>query len=395
MLFRPLTTFEEALFINFLSDNNGGLRAIQRPMLIESSPLSLPAGIALRPSHLCEPLDPVAIAAELTSNGLTLNTAFSPRQFAGGLANLNYLIQLRDSWAVLRRPPPGPLPPGANDMVREHHILSSLWRALPLAPRSLHLCTDTTLIGVPFQVLEFRSGLALRGATLAPLPQTFETGARLSAMLIEALAKVHAVDLNAVGLGALGRPEGFFRRQVLGWLRRAAEVASGSPPIAAQRIADWLQAYPTPQEGPPVLLHSDFKLDNLLLDPHTLAATTLVDWDMGTRGPAMFDLATLLSYWTEPTDPDCMHRLAQMPTTLPGFMGREEAAHAYARLTGRPLGDMRAWRVLTILKLAVVFLQLHRRHVTGETTDSRYAAFGRLGEDLYSFALDVAHERFF
>lgn len=364
-------------------------------MHIESTGPALPAGVALRPDHLRVPLDIGAVAAEVARSGLVLDRGVPPRQFAGGLANLNYLLRLEGGWAVLRRPPSGPLPPGANDMAREHRILSRLWKALPLAPRSLHLCADPTVIGVPFQILEFREGLTLRGDSLAPLPETAATGAALSAMLIETLAQVHAVRPETVGLGNLGRPDGFFHRQAKGWLGRAVDVAGGRLPDTARQIADWLETCPEPRDEGPVLLHSDFKLDNLLLDPATLRATTLVDWDMGTRGPAMFDLATMLSYWTEPGDPPCMQRLAQMPTARPGFASREAIATAYAGRTGRSIDDIRPWRVLTVLKLAVVFLQLHRRHVTGETADPRYAAFGGLGTDLYAFALNVARGRLF
>lgn len=355
----------------------------------------LPPDIALRPESAQVPLDAGAVAARIAMGGLVMDTSVPPRQFAGGLANLNYLIRLEDGWAVLRRPPSGPLPPGANDMAREHRILSRLWQALPLAPRSLYLCTDPSVIGVRFQIIEFRGGLAIRGDRLNPLPDTPETAAALSSMLVGTLAQVHAVDPASVGLETLGRPDGFFHRQARGWLGRAADVAGGDLPEPARQIADWLEACPEPQSGEPVLLHSDVKLDNLLLDPATLSATTLVDWDMGTRGPAMFDLATTLSYWTEAGDPPSMHQLAQMPTARPGFATREEAAAAYARLTGRSVEDIRPWRVLTVLKLAVVFLQLHRRHVTGETTDPRYAAFGELGTDLYAFALDIARGRLF
>lgn len=355
----------------------------------------IPEDVALRPESVASPLDARAVAAELARHGFEMDCDVEPRQFAGGLANLNYLIRVNGGWAVLRRPPGGPLPPGANDMAREHRILSVLWKALPLAPCSLHLCVDSAVIGAPFQIIEFRHGVAVRGDRLHPLPDASETGAALSSMLVETLATVHAVDPASVGLDTLGHPEGFFGRQVDGWVGRAAEVAGGAPPAAVKEIADWLAAHRGQDDGRPVLLHSDFKLDNLLLDRSTLRATTLVDWDMGTRGPAMFDLATLLSYWAEPGDPDCMHRLAQMPTARPGFMTREEAALAYARATGRPVGNIRPWRVLAIFKLAVVFLQLHRRHATGETSDPRYESFSSLGHDLYAFALDVARGRLF
>lgn len=355
----------------------------------------LPNGIALRPEHLSQPLNTVAVAARLLRDGWHLDTTFSPRQFAGGLANLNYLIRLNDDWAVLRRPPSGPLPPGANDMGREHRILSALWRGLPLAPRSLYLCTDASVIGVPFQILEFRSGITLRGDSVHPLTPSPALGSVLSETLVATLAQIHSVDLEGLGLGTLGRPEGFFERQVNGWLGRAEHVLDGGLPPAARKIAEWLRTCAAPCDDRPVLLHSDFKLDNLMLDPDTFRATTVVDWDMGTRGPAMFDLATMLSYWTQADDPDCMHRLAQMPTALPGFMGREEVVAAYARVTGRDVSDIRSWRVLAILKLAVVFLQLHRRYVVGETTDSRYSSFGQLGNELFDFALAVAQEKLF
>lgn len=355
----------------------------------------MPAGLNLLPVERGTPLDSGRVAVELAGHGIDIDGDFKPRQFAGGLANLNYLLKLESGWAVLRRPPGGPLPPGANDMAREHRILSKLWRALPLAPRSLHLCADTGVIGVPFQILEFRTGQAIRGDELHPLPETAETGGALSAMLIETLARVHEVKPEAVGLETLGRPEGFFARQAEGWIKRAVHVYGGTLPAAAAEVAGGLKNTPQPPEDATVLLHSDFKLDNILLDPATLRPGTIVDWDMGTRGPALFDLATMLSYWTEPGDPDCMHRLAQMPTAKAGFLSRAEAAQAYAQHTGRSIEAIRPYRVLTIFKLAVVFLQLHHRYLTGETTDPRYVGFGSIGEELFALALDVARGRLF
>ena len=356
---------------------------------------ALPEGVALRPDDIATPLDLTRLGPVLAEAGIALRPGHPARQFAGGLANLNYLLAVEGGWAVLRRPPAGPRPPGANDMAREHRILSRLWRVLPLAPRSLLLCEDPGPIGVPFQILEFRPGVVVRGDGLAPLPETAETGRRLSQAMIAALAQIHAVDPAAAGLEGLGRPEGFFGRQVAGWAKRAAAVNDGTPPAAAREVLAWLERCPEPDGGAPVLLHCDFKLDNLLLDPATLIPGTVVDWDMGTRGPALFDLATLLSYWTEADDPDCMHRLAQMPTARPGFATREGAAAAWSAATGRPLDDLRPFRVLATLKLGVVFQQLHALYRQGLTTDPRYVGFGALGADLFDIAREVAHGRLF
>lgn len=356
--------------------------------------LTWPGDALLLPLADAHPMPWGAIRDHLARNGFQLSTDLPPRQFAGGLANLNFLLHVNGQWMVLRRPPFGALPPGANDMRREHRVLAGLWRAVPVAPRSFHLCEDPAIAGAPFQLLEFRSGQAIRGTDLSPLPATPATGRALSAMLVETLASIHSADPVAVGLGDFGRPEGFFRRNAAGWEHRASLVATDGLTTAAREIVAWLKVCPDPGSGEPVLLHNDFKLDNVLVDMASLRPLAVVDWDMASRGDALFDLATLLSYWTEERDPPVMHRLGQMPTAAPGFFTREEAARAYAKATGRPLESIKAYRVLTMLKLGVVFQQLHR--LGGENSNAaRYADFDQLGAELFEFTLDILHDRIF
>lgn len=330
-------------------------------------------------------LDLEAVAAHLALHGLDLDRAAGAVRLSGGLSNLNDLVVVNGSKAVLRRPPRGPLPPGAHDMRREHRILSRLREAFAQAPRSFHLCEDVTVIGVPFQLLEYRTGLSIRGDRL---PEGFDAAAcrLMSHRLVETLAALHAVDPSQVGLGDFGRPEGFYARTAAGWQRRGGQVAPDAKTQAAvDRIGAWLSRR-EPAPLPPTLLHSDFKLDNCMLDADG-RITTVLDWDMGTRGDPSMDLATLLSYWAEPGDPDCMHRLAQMPTASAGFLRRAEVAEAYAAATGRTLRDLQAWRILALFKLGVVFIQLHRNWVSGSVGDERYAGFSRLGADLVDFTL--------
>ncbi|CAO3433192.1 phosphotransferase family protein [Azospirillum doebereinerae] len=342
-------------------------------------------------------LDWSAIADHLAAHGLRLDGDIPPRQFSGGLANLNFLVSVDGGPAVLRSPPPGPLPPGANDMAREHRILSRLWRALPLAPKSLHLCEDPEVAGHPFILLEHRPGLTLAGAAPPALERTPTAGARLGPLLVDALADIHAVDPAAVGLGGFGRPEGFLDRAVAGWTKRAHLSAGpdGAPPPAVE-VAGWLaDRLPRVRPSPPTLLHNDFKLDNLILAPDRLEPVAILDWDQGTRGDPLFDLATLLSYWTEAGDPPVMHDLAQMPTARFGFPSRRDAAERYAARTGRDLSDFQFHRVLALFKLAVVFQQLHGRYRSGTTSDPRYAAFGGIARGLFDFTHDIAQGRGF
>lgn len=335
------------------------------------------------------------LCAQLRQAGLHPSEEILPRRFIGGLANLNYLIELDGGWAVLRRPPEGPLPPGAHDMQREHRLLSRLWRATSFAPRSFYFCADASIIGAPFQIMEFRAGVAVRGNTLAPLPPGEATARRLAVMMVETLAALHAIDVSSIGLGDLGRPAGFFRRTASGWIKRCGAVLDGAIPSQGQAIIDWLEKEVVPDCPAPTLLHNDFKLDNILIDPTTLEPVAVLDWDMGTRGDPLFDVATLLSYWTEAGDPPCMHELAQMPTALVGFPSRREIAQAYAARTGRSLDQIKPYRVLTMFKLGVVFHQLHGRHRRGEPVGEHYSGFGRLADALFDFTTDIINDKIF
>ena len=340
------------------------------------------------------PLDWAAVRAYLARNGLRLDDDPPPRQFAGGLANLNYLIHLDGRPAVLRRPPLGELPAGAYDMTREFRILSRLPDALPFVPRGLFLGADASVIGVQFQIIEYRPGLVIREHIPPELAGRPEVGARLSQVLLETLAAIHAVDAEAVGLEDLGRPAGFLARGVSGWRRRGlAALEEGSEALHAE-LGDWLERHLVP-DGAPALLHNDFKLNNMILDPRDLSPVAVVDWDQGTRGDPLFDFATLLSYWVHEDDPPALHDMAQMPADEGGFFPREQAVADYAALSRRDMSDFLFHRVLAMYKLGVIFLQLGLRWRSGTTTEPRYAGLTAIGTGIVEFAHEIAQGRAF
>jgi aminoglycoside phosphotransferase (APT) family kinase protein len=333
------------------------------------------------------------VARHLAEHGLKLDLDCAPRRFRGGLANINMLVRIDDSFAVFRRPPDGPLPMGAHDMAREHRVLSKLAVVSRLAPRSIHYCADRQVAGAPFQILEFRQGRTVRGGQPTRLTNSPETCATLSRMLVETLARIHLIDAVAAGLGDLGRPTGFLARTAAGWTQRAAAVLNGNLSTAAGEVAAWLRRNCGKDTERPVLLHNDFKLDNIVLQENALIPEAVLDWDMATRGDPLFDLATLLSYWTEAGDPPCMQRLNQMPTAQPGFLTREAAAHAYCGLTGPTLDAFVVPRVLAIFRLAVVF---HQLNALPERKTTQHSPLLQLDpDDLFIFALDVANGKVF
>lgn len=339
------------------------------------------------------PIDTDRLAAYLAGVGLPLDPAEPIRQFGTGLANINYRLRAGGRMLVLRRPPDGDLPAGAHDMAREHRILSRLWRALPLAPESVHLCENKSIIGVPFQLIDYRPGLVIKGDDQRHFDGRPEIAAATGRMLVETLVAIHRVDADAIGLGDLGKPEGFIQRAIKGWSGRAERLELAPPTRdLCRELSGWL-ANQRIGAGPPALLHSDFKLDNLIVDPATLKPVAIVDWDMGTRGDPLFDLATMLSYWAEPGDPACMRDMKQLPTAAPGFPTRNEVVAEYARLTGRDVSEYPVLRVVAMFKLAVVLLQLHALWKRGTAKGDDYAAFERIATELLVFAKDAASGR--
>ncbi len=348
----------------------------------------------LRSAAESVPLDWAAVRGHLASHGHRLEAEPLPRQFAGGLANLNYLIHLDGKPAVLRRPPMGELPAGAYDMAREFRILSRLPDALPFIARGLHLCDDPSVIGQRFQIIEYRPGLVIREHLPPELAHRPEIGARLSQVLLETIAAIHAVDTAAVGLDDLGRPEGFLLRGVAGWRKRGMAAMEPGTDTLHKDVGAWLEQHLVP-DGPPGLLHNDFKLNNIILNPDNFSLRAVVDWDQGTRGDPLFDFATLLSYWINADDPWAMHDMEQMPAVEACLCTRQEAVATYARLSGRDMSDFLFHRVLAMYKLAVIFLQLGLRYRSGATQEPRYAPLTAIGTGVLEFTHELARGRAF
>ncbi|MBU6498193.1 MAG: phosphotransferase family protein [Rhodospirillales bacterium] len=335
-----------------------------------------------------EALDLPRLALWLRAH-LGLTGEISASRFTSGHANLTYLLRVGGQELVLRRPPLGPVAPGAHDMRREHRVLAVLHRAFPLAPRSLALCEDESVIGAVFMLAERRRGAVITTDLPAAYRGRPDLARRIGEMMIDVLAELHAVDAAAIGLDTLGRPEGFVARQLEGWARRWHDALE-APRGETAPLLDWLAAR-MPASAAPVLLHNDFKLDNLLVDPADPARPVAVlDWDMCTRGDPLLDLGYLLTYWAEPKDDPRWIAAAAMPFWYPGFPSRAEAVARYAARTGRDVGAINWYCAFSTFKLAVIIQQIYIRYRRGQTTDARFAAFGTRVDALLGKAMALA-----
>ena len=296
-------------------------------------------------------------------------------QFPSGASNLTYLLRVGDWEGVLRRPPLGPVPPKAHDMGRESGILTRLNAVYPLAPKPYFFCEDESVIGAPFYVMERRTGVVLDDTFPDGVEHDEKLHRRISRALVDTLAELHAVDVRETGLEDLGKPDGFLQRQTEGWILRY-EKAKTDEIKEVEPLTDWL-ARDIPKSPPATVIHNDYKLNNLVLDPEDLTGVRAVlDWEMATVGDPLFDLAVSLSYWIEAGDPDELAAVMPTVSVTPGFMTRKELIDRYADQSGRALSEMHWYVVFGYFKLAGILQQIYARYKKGQTTDGRFATFG-------------------
>jgi len=299
-------------------------------------------------------------------------------QFPAGFSNLTYLLRSGDRELVLRRPPVGAKIKTAHDMSREYRILSHLYPVYPKVPRPLLFCDDESILGVPFYVMERVTGIILRaqrptGVDLGPALMR-----RLSQAFVENLAEIHELEYEAAGLGELGSPQGYVKRQVEGWTKRYFNARTDDVP-AIEKLAEWLHQNLPPDSERPGLIHNDYKYDNLVLDPRDLGRVIAVlDWEMATIGDPLMDFGTSLGYWVETNDPDEWQRYGFGLTSLPGSFTRTELLDHYTQRTGRRIDDPVFYFAYGLLKIAGIVQQIYFRYQKGLTRDPRFASLGAL-----------------
>ena len=296
-------------------------------------------------------------------------------QFRKGHSNLTYSLSDGTRDWVLRRAPFGSDVKSAHDMGREHRILATLWRELPVAPRALLFCEDPEVIGASFYVMERVRGIILREAPPKGLRWNESRSDELCQALLDTQVAIHSADLVEAGLSDFGKPDGYTRRQLEGWTSRY--FAAKTDEIAEmEAAATWLaEKLPGGDEG--VLIHNDLKFDNIVLDPKLqtggpLSVIGVLDWEMATVGHPLMDLGTTLSYWLTPEDGP---ELAMMPFGVSGYPGawtRARLVGEYGEATGRDVAAIDFYHVFGLFKTAVVAQQIYYRFHTGKTDDSRF-----------------------
>jgi len=299
-----------------------------------------------------------------------LTGPLSAELVAGGRSNLTYVLSDGTSRWVLRRPPLGSVAATAHDMGREHRLLAALHPTAVPVPQPI-LLADDELLGAPFYVMSFADGVVLRErAQLDALSEG--QAASLTDALTGVLVQLHEVDPAHVALADLGRPDGYLVRQLRRWTAQLARLEGDALP-GLRRLGERLaQDVPPPQRA--CVVHGDYRLDNVVVDPGTLAVRAVLDWEMATLGDPLADLASTVVWWDGISGLDSP--VAAVPGDVPGFPSSARIVDRYAERTGLDLTRLPWYSAFALFKAAAIFEGIHERQRLGLTVGE---GFDRLG----------------
>ena len=290
-----------------------------------------------------------------------------------GHSNVTYSVRRGDMEFVLRRPPRGPLPPSAHDVLREARIVKALEGRGRVA-KVLAVCDNPSLIGAPFYLMQKVAGHVI-GSTVPPQLDCVEDRRLMCEQLVDALVEIHAVDWREAGLEGFGKPTGYLERQ----LRRFSglwELNRTRDLPAVEQIGRWL-ADTMPESPAATIVHGDFRLGNAMFAPQSPAHLVAVfDWEMATIGDPLADVGYLCTFWADRDDPPLGVFDMNAVTREAGFMQRSELLERYEEKSGRSMTDIVWYRTLAVWKIIVFMEGNYKRSLAGTTDDEFLRVFG-------------------
>jgi aminoglycoside phosphotransferase (APT) family kinase protein len=306
------------------------------------------------------------VTAWLAARVPALTPPVSYELIAGGHSNLTY--SARDAAGrryVIRRPPLGHVLESAHDMGREHRIVHALRDSGVPVARTHGLCTDTTVNGAPFFVMDFVAGVVPHDDVVAAQMPEAERET-LSTDVAEVLARLHKLDPEAVGLGDLGRKENYIARQLKRWASQWEQTKTEPVPVMEEALRRLSERMPN-QIGASIV-HGDYRLGNFIVSGGRIQA--VLDWELCTLGDPLADLGYLLNTWMAPEERrgDAED---SMPTTAGGFSTREALMARYAALTGFDLEHIDYYRAFQQWRLAAIRQGVYKRYLVGAMGSAR------------------------
>jgi aminoglycoside phosphotransferase (APT) family kinase protein len=314
---------------------------------------------------------------------------FAYEVIAGGRSNLTYAVtDAAGRRVVLRRPPLGNVLQSAHDMGREHRIISALRDTPVPVPEALALCDDPAVNDAPFYVMGFVDGVVLEDVADAERHLDVPARGRAGLSLIDVLVDLHAVDIDAVGLGDLARREAYVSRQLRRWQGQFEQSRTREIP-AMDQTHELLSAH-IPEQRRTGIVHGDYRLGNCLVGADGELRAVL-DWELCTLGDPLADLGWVVAWWAEPGE-DPSHLRRTVPSMADGFSTRAELVERYAARSGADVAGLDFYVALAYWKLAAISEGVHARYragVMGDTSDVDVQAYASQAESLAERALAI------
>lgn len=301
-------------------------------------------------------LDLSALAGWMRSAGESVVGDLTGTRVGYGQSNLTYRIddEAGQSW-IARRPPLGTLLASAHDVAREARIMAALQGTGVPVPTVIGVCTDAAVADVPVFLMAHVEGTVVDDEETARGLEP-DVRRRLGLELARTLATVHAVDIDAVGLGDLASRKPYAPRQLKRWTRQLEDSRTRDRPDL-DRLTELLHEN-LPEADEVGLVHGDFHVRNVIIDERTGEIRAVLDWELSTLGDPLADMGSALAYWTQP---------GEMPgglfaaSSLDGFPTRAEMAAEYLRASGRDGQALGFWHVLGVWKVAIIAEGVYRR----------------------------------
>lgn len=323
-----------------------------------------------------EELDALKIDAWLKKQIENLSGTPIITQFPGGASNWTYRIQYDNEDLILRRPPAGTKAKSAHDMGREYRIQKALSGLYPV-PEMLAFCEDESIIGAEFYLMKRINGIIPR----ANLPKTLKLSEKevrqLCTNVIDQMIDLHQIDIKSTGLDALGKGEGYVKRQIDGWSKRFIQARTENVENF-ETVMQWLQDN-LPAKEYISLIHNDFRMDNVILDPENpMKIIGVLDWEMATIGDPLMDLGNSMAYWVQADDDAFLQSVRRQPTNLPGMLTRKEVVEYCCNKTGIEIENWAFYEVYGMFRLAVIVQQIYYRFHHGQTNNPQFKDFWQM-----------------
>ena len=308
-------------------------------------------------------------------------------QFKGGQSNPTYKLSTPDRDYVMRRKPPGVLLPSAHAVDREYKVITALHAAGFPAPRTFGLCTDDSVVGTWFYIMDCVDGRVIWDTTFPDQPRNARA-AYFDAMNAT-IAQLHSFDPAAIGVGDFGKPGNYFARQIARWSKQYVEDKDAGQVAAMDRLVEWLPAN-IPDGEETSVVHGDYRCDNMIFHPTEPKVLAVLDWELSTLGHPLADFSYHLMMYRMP------------PTASAGLVGRDLAAlgipteaeyvAAYCARTNRPEGipHLDFYVAYNMFRLAAIVHGIRGRVVRGTAASAHAKAMGDTVEPLAAVAWEQA-----